>query len=77
MNDNALLMLMKSQLEMLGAISVKLDKLAEVFMAAAEKPKVEVEVEKEEPEAEMPAEAAEQMKAILDRYEAKLKGLLA
>lgn len=77
MNDNALLMLMKSQLEMLGAISVKLDKLAEVFMAASEKPKVEVEIEKEEPEAEMPPEAAEQMKAILDRYEAKLKGLLA
>lgn len=75
MNDNALLMLMKSQLEMLGAISVKLDKLAEVFMAAQKKPEVEVEVE--EPEAEMPPEATEQMKAILDRYEAKLKGLLA
>lgn len=75
MNDNAMLMLMKSQLEMLGAISVKLDKLAE---AMAQKPKVEVEVEAPEAEAEaVPAEAEEQMKSILERYEAKLKALLA
>lgn len=75
MNDNAMLMLMKSQLEMLGAISVKLDKLAEAMM---QKPKVEVEVEAPEAEGEqMPADAQEQMKSILDRYEARLKALLA
>lgn len=75
MNDNAMLMLMKSQLEMLGAISVKLDKLAEAMM---QKPKVEVEVEAPEDEGEkMPADAQEQMKSILDRYEARLKALLA
>lgn len=78
MNDNAILMLMKSQLEMLGSISVKLDKLAEVMMAKAEKPEVEVEVEAPEAEAEpMAPEAEEQMKFILERYEAKLKALLA
>jgi hypothetical protein len=81
MNDNAVLMLMKSQLEMLGAISVKLDKLAEVFAAAQKKPEIEVEmeapeVEATEPEAMAP-EAEEQMKFILERYEAKLKALLA
>lgn len=75
MNDNAMLMLMKSQLEMLGSISVKLDKLAE---AMAQKPKVEVEVEAPEAESEqVPPEAEEQMKSILERYEAKLKALLA
>lgn len=75
MNDNAVLMLMKSQLEMLGSISVKLDKLAEVM---SQKPKMEVEVEVPEVEAEkMPPDAEEQMKSILSRYESKLKALLA
>ena len=75
MNDNAVLMLMKSQLEMLGSISVKLDKLADALM---QQPKVEMEVEAPEVEAEkMPPEAEEQMKFILERYEAKLKALLA
>lgn len=85
MNDNAVLMLMKSQLEMLGAISVKLDKLADVMLAMSDKMKVEVEVEAPEAEAvepemeaeKMPPEAQEQMKSILDRYEARLKALLA
>jgi HK97 family phage prohead protease len=82
MNDNALLMLLKSQLEMLGAISVKLDKLADVFQASATKPEVEVETETEgemteqKTEDEMPEEVKEQMKSILDKYEAKLKSLL-
>ena len=85
MNDNALLMLMKSQLEMLGAISVKLDKLADVMQSAMSKPEVEVETEAE-PEAEMkekkpeeeemPEEMKEQMKSILEKYEAQLKSLL-
>ena len=83
MNDNAHLMLLKSQLEMLGAISVKLDALKEVMMGLAakeqaeepeapeaEKPEMEVEVE-------MPAEAEMAMKKLLDEYEAKLKALLA
>jgi HK97 family phage prohead protease len=75
MNDNAMLMLMKSQLEMLGSISVKLDKLADALM---QQPKVEMEVEAPEVEADkMPPEAEEQMKFILERYEAKLKALLA
>lgn len=86
MNDNALLMLMKSQLEMLGAISVKLDKLADVMQSAMSKPEVEVETEVEpepeaemkekKPEEEMPEEMKEQMKSILDKYEAQLKSLL-
>lgn len=79
MNDNAMLMLLKSQLEMLGAISVKLDKLAEVmgkaYMKEMEEEKKEVEMEPKEEE--IPAEAEEQMKSILDKYEAKLKSLLA
>jgi hypothetical protein len=81
MNDNAHLMLMKTQVELLGAISAKLDKLAEVFAAAQEKPEMEVEVEAPEMEApemdSMPPEAEQQMKFILERYEAKLKALLA
>lgn len=81
MNDNAMLMLLKSQLEMLGAISVKLDKLAEVMSKSYMKEKQEIEIEiepkeEEKPEEEVPAEAEEQMKSILDKYEAKLKSLL-
>lgn len=80
MNDNAMLMLLKSQLEMLGAISVKLDKLADVmskgYMKEMEEEKKEIEIEIEPKEEEIPEEAEAQMKSILDKYEAKLKSLL-
>jgi len=80
MNDNAHLMLMKSQLEMLGAISVKLDKLIQVIQQteqAESESEVETEVEVEAPEAEVPQEAELAMKSIIEKYEARLKALLA
>jgi len=82
MNDNAHLMLLKSQLEMLGSISVKLDALKEAVLGLAaheqtEVEKPEVEAPETEVEVELPAEAEMAMKNLLDEYEAKLKALLA
>lgn len=75
MNDNALLMLLKSQLEMLGAISVKLDALKEVMSAKVE-PKPEAPKAEEPKMEEMKGEEEAAMKSILDKYEARLKSLL-
>jgi len=84
MNDNAHLMLMKSQLELLGAISVKLDALKDAVLQLQKQEIVEEEVEMPEaPEAEVEVEmevapeVEKAMKSILDEYEAKLKALLS
>lgn len=79
MNDNAVLMMMKSQLELLGAISHKLDGLKDVMVALKQPEPVKIEEEVEAPveEEKMEPEAEEQMKKLLDEYEAKLKAILA
>lgn len=84
MNDNAVLMLMKSQLEMLGAISVKLDAMKDAILQMQAQEQAEEASDVKEPEVavepkmeEMKPEVEEAMKSILDEYEAKLKAILA
>lgn len=81
MNDNAMMMLLKSQLEMLGSISIKLDKLADIMLAQQEQEVIEEQSEEKseatEQEEKVEPEVEEQMKSILERYEARLKALLS
>lgn len=78
MNDNAVLMLMKAQLEMLGAISVKLEALKEVMMEIKTQEVVEEASEPmEQKQEEAAPEMEEAMKSMLEEYEAKLKAILA
>ena len=82
MNENGLLALMKSQLELLGAISAKLDGVKDAILEMSSKAEVERAQEAAEQPAEMDEEKTEpeqeeQMKKLLDEYEAKLKAILA